>query len=423
VNSRLQSIGPSVRRATGEILSLRWLRAKGIELAVPAAMVLVAWNALDQLARPVFGVPFWLCWPALGGLIFAARTVLPARTARPAGFALVSQVLALWLLYDVELWQQPRHLYDLDVYLGSATRWLDGGQPYLTSVLSAWPSDPRSDFFLYPPPLLPFFGLLTRLPDPIVAVAWGIALLAFPPLMIGLESGNVAGLTFLLFAAGARAGGTLVVDGLLKVQAGVPALWLIREHRFRALVAGCAVVLVLVALTLPLVGVDSWRAWWEGLGYRASTQAAVPAMYGYSYAALLPGPAYAALAAVLVAAALLFRGRSGLAALGLASIFASPSLWPHGFAFALPAVLMLDEGTLVWAVLGAGALGRNVWLLFAFGWAALVAPGHVPRGALHPVWAPSGRTNAAPAKLGGLDGSAEDGAHAASPAGPGPVAR
>jgi len=81
---------------------------------------------------------------------------------------------------------------------------------------------------------------------------------------------------------------------------------------------------------------------------------------------------------------LLFRGRRGLAALGLATVFASPALWPHGFAFALPAVFMLESGTGVWLVLGAGAFGSNMWLLFMAGWVAVLAGGRRPSGALHP---------------------------------------
>jgi hypothetical protein len=203
--------------------------------------------------------------------------------------------------------------------------------------------------------------------------------------MIGFESGNVAGLTFLLFAASIRAGGALVVNGLFKAQTGLPALWLLRQRRWRAVLAGLAALAVIVVVTLPLVGVDSWRAWWDGLGYRAASQGAVPSMFGYSFARYLPGTLFAALCLVLIGAALLLRGRAGLAALGLASVFASPALWPHGFAFALPALLMLESGTAVWLLLGAGAVGSNIWLLFYGGWLALVAARRLPAGRLHPL--------------------------------------
>jgi hypothetical protein len=107
-------------------------------------------------------------------------------------------------------------------------------------------------------------------------------------------------------------------------------------------------------------------------------------MFGFSYARYLPGEAFVALSIAAVAVALAFSGRRSLAALGLASIFASPSLWPHGFVFALPAVLMLESGTAVWVVLGAGSIGPNVWLLFYAGWVAVIASRRLP-DALHPM--------------------------------------
>ena len=113
-------------------------------------------------------------------------------------------------------------------------------------------------------------------------------------------------------------------------------------------------------------------------------------MYGYSYAQTMPGWLFAAMSAAVVAVALLFRGRGGLAALGLASIFASPALWPHGFVFALPAVLMLESGAGVWVVLGASAINSNMWNLVMFGWIALVAARRLPTGPLHPLFGTDG---------------------------------
>ena len=315
-------------------------------------------------------------------------------------------VVVSWVLYDVVFWGQTIQLYDLNVYLGSAARWLDGGQPYLTTALTAWPSSPQADFFLYPPPLLPVFALLSKLPDVPLDVAWvallvgcaykayrllglprvwSLAFLAFPPMAIGFESGNVAAVTFLLFVAAVKAGGTLVVDGLFKIQTGLPALWLIRQRRWRGILAGVAVVAGVCLVTLPLVGFDSWFAWWAGLGYRADSQAAVPAMYGYSEAKDLPAVVFIAASAGFVLLALLFRGRRGLAGLGLASVYASPALWPHGFVFALPALLLLENGAAVWLLLGVGAWGVNMWLLFYAGWLAVLAANRLPSGRLHPI--------------------------------------
>ena len=403
----------SVRELLARVASLRWGRFGGLDLVVPAAAVLVIFNAIPQLGRDLWGVPFWLVWFVATAAVAAALLASQPRTGKDRTSRLASPEMLLlagivvsWVLYDILFWQQPNNLYDLNVYLGSAARWLDGGQPYMTAALSSWPSGPRNDFFLYPPPLLPVFGLLSRLPDALVALSftaamvacaykayrllglsrtYSLILLAFPPVMIGFESGNIASLTFLLFAAAVKSGGTLIVDGLFKVQTGIPALWLIRQRRWRGVLAGTTAVVVIVLVTLPVVGLDSWRAWWDALGYRATSQAAVPGLYGYSYAQVLPGVAYSVLCAVFLGLALTFRGRPGLAALGLASIFASPALWPHGFVFALPAVLMLESGPAVWLILGAGAFGPNMWLLFMAGWVAVLGARRLPAGRLHPL--------------------------------------
>jgi len=412
VIARLLQLLTSARGGLARIVGLRWARIGGFDLAVPAAIAVVIWYAAPQLGRDIAGVPFGAAWIVATAAIVAPPILASHRSGRgqhplsALALTLAVGVVVSWVLYDILFWSQTNHLYDLEVYLDSASRWLAGGQPYMTAAVTTWPASAGADFFLYPPPLLPVFAALSRLPEGAVAAGWvvflvacayksyrllglprvwSVALLAFPPVAIGFESGNVASLTFLLFAASFRAGGSLVVDGLFKVQTGLPALWLIRERRGRAILAGGAVLGTLVLATLPLVGLDSWRAWWDGLGYRAASQAAVPAFYGYSYAAVLPGAAFALLAAALVGLALLFRGRSGLAAMGLASIFASPALWAHGFVFAVPALLMLENGALVWLLLGSGAFGTNMWLLFGGAWIALAAARRLPSGSLHPM--------------------------------------
>ena len=386
----------SGRARLADALAVRWFRLGAVDLLVPIGAGIVVWSAADQFGRQAGPVPFWLAWVILAVPAAPVTWFAFGQRGRGNGLAvcLLGQVLALWIVYDLLYISDGRHLYDLEVYLGSAQRWLDGGLPYMTGPLTSWPDGPRNDFFLYPPPLLPFFAVLARLPDAFVSVVWtatmvgcsfaafrllglsrtwSAAMLAFPPVFIGFESGNVASLTFLLFALATRAGGALVVDTLFKIQSGVPMLWLVRERRFRALAVGIAVVAAVVLLTLPLVGLDAWRQWWDGLGYRAASQPNVPALFGYSYSQSLPPVLYAAATVALVGLALAFSGRRGLAALGLVSIFASPALWPHGFAFALPAVFLLERDVAVLVLLGAGSIGRNMWLLFFIGWLAVLA--------------------------------------------------
>jgi hypothetical protein len=391
-----------LRRFLADAAALRWARVRGVDLVAPTGLAIVAVGLAEQLGRPIAGLAFAVWWAALSAAALAGWAALArsdrALPVRPVAFLAIPVVVS-WLLFDLLLWQQANHLYDLDVYLASCGRWLDGGQPYMTGPITAWPQTPAADYFLYPPPLLPVFGLLSRLPNPAVSIGWivflaacayfafrllglprtwSLLLVAFPPVMMGIESGNVASLSLLLFALAYRSGPALVVGGLLKAQTGLPALWLVREKRWRALAGGAALASAIVLATLPFTGVDAWHDWWAGLAYRAESQAAVISLYGNSVAQELPSVLFAGIALALVLAALLFRGRRALAGLGLASVFASPALWPHGFSFALPAVLLLESGTAVWLLLGAGAMNPNWWLLFYFGWLAVAAEPRSP---------------------------------------------
>ena len=80
------------------------------------------------------------------------------------------------------------------------------------------------------------------------------------------------------------------------------------------------------------------------------------------------------------------RGWRALAGLGLATIVVSPTLWPHGFLLALPAVLALDP-LLLWPVLAIGVGGSGLWVLMVLGAVALVTTsgGNVlPGEPMHP---------------------------------------
>jgi hypothetical protein len=46
---------------------------------------------------------------------------------------------------------------------------------------------------------------------------------------------------------------------------------------------------------------------------------------------------------------------------------------------------MLESGTAVLMLLGAGAFGPNMWLLFGGAWIAVVAARRLPSGSFHPL--------------------------------------
>src|ERR1035437_2203191 len=64
------------------VASLRWARIGGLDLVVPAAAGLVVFNAIPQLGRGLWGVPFWLAW-IVTTAIAAAALLAWSRGGRP----------------------------------------------------------------------------------------------------------------------------------------------------------------------------------------------------------------------------------------------------------------------------------------------------------------------------------------------------
>jgi hypothetical protein len=248
---------------------------------------------------------------------------------------------------------------------------------------------------VYPPFVIPVFQVLAVLPTRLVEVGWVLAglasvlaslrllgvggrwlilMLAWPPFAIGISVGNVAVFTFLLFVIGYRVGAALVISGALKPQSAVPALWLVRERRWRSLVAGVGVVLLAGLVTLPFVGTDRWLDWVSALGHFQETTENFPAMKGFSLARWFPTAVLVAVGVVAIAVAALRGGRNGLARFGVASVVISPTLYIHGLAPILPGALTLRP-TVIWFVLGVGpwiGAGVSAWVAIAIVAAALI---------------------------------------------------
>jgi Glycosyltransferase family 87 len=375
--------GPAVEGAAG---ALALLGVAAVLLVGPRTSPTgdAAIICLAAAAALALGYPMGRCSMPDGG-----------RAARLA-FAVAALVVATWAVHDAPLALIGDHFYDLQVYLAAGHHALAGQPIYLTAPLAALPARGAvDDLILYPPPLIPFFELLAELPYLLVSLAWLVGLvaaaflafrllglswrwsallLAFPPLVKGFESGNVASLLFLIMAAGFRFGPGLVAGTLFKVQSVIPIAWLVRERRWRDLVAGGLAVAALCAASLPLTGIGAWRDWLAALGYRAQSQDALPILYGDSIARFLPPAVFVAVALAAVAAVFFVRGRRGLAASGIATIVASPTLWPHGFVLALPALLGAPSAALAWAGLGFGTFDNlGPWLLTVLAGAMLLA--------------------------------------------------
>ena len=207
---------------------------------------------------------------------------------------------------------------DLIIPLQAAERWLAGGVVYLPDGFA----DPTLlPPFLYPPFVLPLLAPLTLLPEILVRWAWvgllvALALvtcrrLAIPwvivpgvllwtPMLGGIWGGNVSVAMFAAFVAtfwrtpirhaltpeprdldgaeppDARVGWLAASVAAIKLSQA--QAWLaIAGRSLRAALLGMTPWAILVLITLPLVGVDSYRAWlaqlsrasdpaWEAMG-------------------------------------------------------------------------------------------------------------------------------------------------------------
>jgi hypothetical protein len=308
----------------------------------------------------------------LGLVATFAATLVFSHPRRFTSVALMAlEVLAGALINDVT-YSAAGGLRDFRLYLNAGSSFLAGGPVYQLAPIHGYPSDLASLPFLYPPPTLPIFGLLSALPvaiasglwvaGSVAAVVWSLRLLGlswrwtflallWPPIEQGLFVGNVAAPSFLLLALAPRLAGAVVVGPLLKPQNGFMALWLVRERAWRSLTLGVGAVLAIALLTLPFTGIGLWPDWVKGLLAYQESQTLVRGLYGVGLGRYLPFGVFVLVAAVVTVLALAASGRECLGRLGLASAVASPSLWSHGFLVAIPAFLRL-RASFCWLALG-----------------------------------------------------------------------
>ncbi|HEX5588768.1 MAG TPA: glycosyltransferase 87 family protein [Candidatus Limnocylindrales bacterium] len=372
-------------------------------LGVAAAILPAAgWGVPDDR-----GVPYPV---ALAAGIAAAVALLAAwrlrgeRTGRrgsggpPVGpleaLALVTGVAAVLGVLTI-LPSQP--LRDLGVYLRAGEAFAAGEPVYLDRLIQAVPADRTAYPFLYPPALLPLFAVLAAAPRLLVDAAWilgsvaallaalraiglpwrwAVAAIAWRPVFEGLWVGNVSVPLLACLALAVRYPWALAVPPAVKPYSATATLWLVRERRWRPLLGGVAGVGLVVAATLPVTGLDAWWQWLAGLDWFARSQ---PLLAEYLYGIALPrflgpGPALAA-GLIVLAAALVARGREGLARLGLATPAISPSVFVHGLLVAIPALGALRPAVL-WVALAAMAFGATAgsWLGPALAVAAWATP-------------------------------------------------
>ncbi len=362
-------------------------------LTVAALVVYILVAVYDWRLPTRNGFSFGPIWAVLAVVAVLATWRFRGRLDPVGVLAPITAVAAI--LTDVAQFQ-GQFLRDLGIYLLAGERFTSGAPVYLTSMISEAPIDKTLYPYLYPPPTLPVLAVLAALPRPLVELGWlaasvgvaiwalhvvglswrwSVAALAWPPFFQGLYVGNVAVPAFGLFAAAPWFGAGLVLAAAFKAYSAIAALWLVRERRFGQLLVGGAVIVGLAIVTLPLVGLDAWRAWIEGLRLYAVSQPGLPALVGLGLGAYLPGVLPLVLGIAAVVWAWVGRGLDGLSRFGVATVVASPSLFTHGFLVAMPALLSLRAVPL-WLAIGITSVapGPGWWLAIGLVVLASVVP-------------------------------------------------
>ena len=362
-------------------------------LTVAILIVYILIATYDWRLPNKYGTSFGPVWAGISLVGVVVARLLRGRW-EPVVMLAVGTAVASLLTDLVQF--NGQFLRDLGIYLRAGEHFAAGAPVYLATILTEAPADKTTYPFLYPPPTLPILAVLAALPQRVVeagwligsaaaAVAglrllglsarWALATLLWTPFFQGLYVGNVAVPAFALFAAAPWFGAGLILAAVFKPYSGLAALWLIRERRFRPIVFGLAMLTVFALATLPLVGVEAWRAWIEGLRLYAESQPGLPALVGLGLGAYFPSPSPLIAGVAAVGWAWLARGRAGLARFGMATVVASPSLFAHGFLVALPAFLELRPAVL-WLALGITSVapGLGWWLAIVLVVVASVIP-------------------------------------------------
>ncbi len=373
-------------------MAARRVPTPAMAVVVAAVTALLGLGALLALRDPGVGrdaAPFVLLGLVVGGLVRGA-----ADRRRAMGSLVALATLASWIAYDAAMLPY-RPLRDIHLYLGAGRTILSGASPYLDAKMTPVTSSDQLPF-VYPPLTAPLFAALAALPRPLadalwvggsvaavvaafwllgVRGRWPLLLMAWPAPAVGIVVGNVASFAFLLYALGYRFGPAIVLSGVFKIQSAIPALWLVRERRWRSIVVGVAAVAALTVVALPFMGPHAWVDWVRGLRYFQQSFARFPGIQGDSLTRWY-GPVVAAVASVIaIGYALLRGGRNGLARLGLASVVASPTLYFHGLSVLLAGSLALGP-ELLWFVLGLGPWSHvTIWLTVALVALALLRSG------------------------------------------------
>ncbi len=202
------------------------------------------------------------------------------------------------------------------------------------------------------------------------SVRWWIVLLAAWsfPFVYAVKLGQVGPILFLLFAIGwrwlddpVRLGASSAFGAAVKLQPGLVLLWALLTRRFRAVVAGVVVLVVLAAAATLLAGVGAWPDFWQLLRTVSDpittehnfTPGALAYQLGMpaSSAAIVQLASTVGVLVALVAAVRLATDEASYLVAVVASQLISPIVWDHyAMLLLLPVAYLLSAGRW-WAIL------------------------------------------------------------------------
>lgn len=316
---------------------------------------------------------------------------IAARSSGPlaAGIAVVGAVA---MVGAITLWagRAPGWAFDFEAYYAAAVRLIASGSPYQPELL-AGPFQPIAEgMYLYSPVPAMGFTLLTAFARDDAALVWlvvklvtlvaacavmpvsarirlasaGIAALSFP-VLYDTNLGNVSTVVTSLSIVGWRlldhpAGGAAVaLASFLRPTTAITGLAVLVSRSWRAVLGGLAAGAVLVAVSLPFVGVAGWLDFMTllrnvsgttGLPRNAdlaSAMLALGAREPLPTIALLAGGAIAVVAVIVAAR----RDRElGYVVAAVAGLLIAPVLWAHyATQLLIPAAFLAHRGR-VWAL-------------------------------------------------------------------------
>jgi hypothetical protein len=252
---------PVAIAAMGWLLVLRRDRVRWLGVGAIAGTALAAIFVVDPAVvfEDIWNRQLRLELAVVAGVVAVLGAWLGSRRAEPPRplDVLIGLVVVGMVIVDIAV-VDSAYQRDLNLYLDAGHDFVSGLAVYAPDPLQVLPTDQTELPFVYPPVTLPVFGVLSLLPQPLVAVTWlvlqcaaslvairafgvpwrwTVLLFLWPPFVHGIWVGNVAIWMALLFALVPVRPFLVSLPPFFKFQTAVAGLWLLRERRWRSIVA------------------------------------------------------------------------------------------------------------------------------------------------------------------------------------------